>query len=148
SKLAAEDRCHLNGLALEDGRPRYVTAVSQSDVADGWRDRRRDGGALIDVTSDVLVAEGLSMPHSPRVYRNQLWVLDSGTGFFGRIDRQRGSFEPVTFCPGYLRGLAFVGEYAVVGLSRPRHNKTFGGLALEGNLVERQAEPRCGLQVI
>jgi len=37
SKLAAEDRCHLNGLAIDDGRPRYVTAVSRTDVADGWR---------------------------------------------------------------------------------------------------------------
>src|SRR5262249_2802683 len=46
SKLAAEDRCHLNGLALENGRPAYMTAVSQSDVADGWRDRRRDGGCV------------------------------------------------------------------------------------------------------
>ncbi|WP_256212180.1 TIGR03032 family protein, partial [Nitrosomonas communis] len=32
SKLAAEDRCHLNGLAMKDGQPAYVTAVSQSDV--------------------------------------------------------------------------------------------------------------------
>ena len=45
--LAAEDRCHLNGLALVDGRPAFVTAVSRSDVADGWRDRRRDGGVVV-----------------------------------------------------------------------------------------------------
>jgi uncharacterized protein (TIGR03032 family) len=148
SKMAAEDRCHLNGLALEDGRPRYVTAVSKSDVADGWRDRRRDGGCVVEVPSGKIVAEGLSMPHSPRVYRGRLWLLNSGTGMLGSIDPATGSFVPLTFCPGYLRGLAFSGDYAVVGLSRPRHDKTFGGLALEQELAQRGADARCGLHVI
>ena len=89
SKLAAEDRCHLNGLAMKDGRPQYVTAVSQSDVADGWRDRRRDGGCLIDVKTNEIVCTGLSMPHSPRIYRGKVWLLDSGTGFFGSVDLQQ-----------------------------------------------------------
>ena len=66
SRLAAEDRCHLNGLAMREGQPRYVTACSQSDVADGWRDKRCDGGCLIDVSSNEVLVRGLSMPHSPR----------------------------------------------------------------------------------
>lgn len=146
SKLAAEDRCHLNGLALEDGRCRYVTAVSTTDVVDGWRDRRRDGGIVLEVPSSQIVASGLSMPHSPRLYRGSLWLLNSGTGFLGKLDA--GRFEPVTFCPGYLRGLAFVGDFAVVGLSRPRHDKTFGGLQLDEELTRRGGESRCGLMVI
>jgi uncharacterized protein (TIGR03032 family) len=148
SKLAAEDRCHLNGLALDEGRPRYVTAVSTSDVVDGWRDRRQDGGCLLEVPSGRVVTAGLSMPHSPRVYRGRVWLLNSGTGTLGSVDPTGGAYEPRTFCPGYLRGLAFCGDYAVVGLSQPRHDRTFGGLALEGELARRQAEPRCGLQVI
>jgi uncharacterized protein (TIGR03032 family) len=148
SKLAAEDRCHLNGLALDDGRPRYVTAVSASDVADGWRDRRRDGGCVLEVPGGRVVAAGLSMPHSPRVHRGRLWLLNSGAGTLGSVDPASGTFVPLTFCPGYLRGLAFAGDYAVVGLSRPRHDKTFGGLALEEELARRDAAPRCGLQVI
>jgi uncharacterized protein (TIGR03032 family) len=148
SKLAAEDRCHLNGLAMENGRPIYVTAVSSSDVVDGWRDRRRDGGCVVDVTSNQIVASGLSMPHSPRIYRDKLWVLNSGTGFLGTIDRSNGQFQPVTFCPGYLRGLAFVNDFTIVGLSRPRHDKTFGGLALDDELKNRGAEARCGLFII
>ena len=148
SRLAAEDRCHLNGLALEDGRARYVTAVSASDVADGWRDRRRDGGVVLDVRANRVIASGLSMPHSPRVYRGRLWLLNSGTGYFGSLDLKTGTFEPLTFCPGYLRGLAFVGDYAVVGLSRPRHDKTFGGLPLDETLPAKGAEARSGLQVI
>jgi uncharacterized protein (TIGR03032 family) len=148
SKLAAEDRCHLNGLALEDGKAKYVTAVSQSDVADGWRDRRHDGGCVIDIQSNEIVATGLSMPHSPRVYRDKLWLLNSGSGHFGFIDRATGKFERVAFCPGYLRGLSFHGDYAIVGLSKSRENKTFSGLELDKNLVAHDAEPRCGLHVI
>lgn len=148
SRLAAEDRCHLNGLALRDGQPRYLTAVSRSDVADGWRDKRRSGGVLIDSTTNEVILTGLSMPHSPRWYGDRLWLLNSGTGEFGYADLKQGTFEPVAFCPGYLRGLAFSGNFAVVGLSKPRHNKTFSGLSLEERLSGQDAEPRCGLMII
>lgn len=148
SKLAAEDRCHLNGLALQDGRPCFVTAIAQTDVADGWRNHRRDGGCVIDVETGEIVAHSLSMPHSPRLYRDRLWLHNSGTGEFGTVDLADGHFEPVTFCPGYLRGLAFHGDYALVGLSRPRENKTFSGLPLDERLADRNAEAQCAIQVI
>ena len=147
SSLAAEDRCHLNGLAMEGGRPRFATAVSRSDVADGWRDRRANGGVLIDISSDEIVADGLSMPHSPRLYRDKLWLLNSGTGELGTIDLQSGLFEPIAFCPGYARGLAFLGDYAIVGLSHARDDRTFAGLPLDDALRARDAEPRCGLAI-
>ena len=148
SKLAAEDRCHLNGLAMENvGRPKFVTSVSRSDVADGWRDFRRDGGCVIDVPSGEIVATGFSMPHSPRLYRDRLWLLNSGQGEFGWVDVSTGKFEPLAFCPGYARGLSFVDKYAVIGLSRPRET-TFQGLALDERLAERQATARCGLLVV
>jgi uncharacterized protein (TIGR03032 family) len=95
-----------------------------------------------------VIASGLSMPHSPRLYRGRLWLHNSGTGQFGSVEPGGGPFEPLAFCPGYLRGLAFVGDYAVVGLSRPRHDPTFGGLALEEELAKRGAEARCGLLII
>jgi uncharacterized protein (TIGR03032 family) len=148
SKLAAEDRCHLNGLAVDDGVAKYVTAVSESDVADGWRDRRTDGGCLIDIKADTVVLRGLSMPHSPRIHRGRVWLLNSGTGHFGIVDLAAGRFEPVAFCPGYTRGLAFAGDFAVIGLSRPRDNRTFSGLPLDDRLKERNAEPRAGLLVV
>ena len=148
SKLAAEDRCHLNGLAMRDGRAAYVTAVSRSDVVDGWRDHRAGGGVVIDVGSHNVVAGGLSMPHSPRWHQGKLWLCNSGTGEFGHIELDTGRFVPVTFCAGYMRGLYFHGDYALVGTSKPRHNKTFTGLALDDALKSRQAEARCGVQVI
>jgi uncharacterized protein (TIGR03032 family) len=148
SKLVPEDRSHLNGLALDGGRPRYVTACSTTDAAEGWRDHRHDGGVVFDIRRNAFALAGLSMPHSPRVYRGRLWLLNSGKGFFGWMDPERGRFEPVAFCPGYLRGLAFTGDYAVVGLSQPRHDQTFGGLPLQQELETRHAEPCCGVHVI
>ncbi|MGF1477872.1 MAG: TIGR03032 family protein [Cyanophyceae cyanobacterium] len=144
SKLAPEDRCHLNGVAMADGKPRYVTAISRSDVASGWRERRQDGGVVVDVETNEVVLSGLSMPHSPRVYQNRLWLLNSGTGEFGYLDEQ---FVPVAFCPGFLRGLAFHHNFAIVGLSKPR-DRHFTGLALDERLAAKDAVPRCGLMVI
>jgi uncharacterized protein (TIGR03032 family) len=148
SKLVPEDRCHLNGLALEDGKARYVTAVSTSDVSEGWRDRRRDGGVIIRAPDGTEITGGLSMPHSPRMHKGELWVLNSGQGYLGKIDCKTGKFEPVAFCPGYLRGLTFVDDFAIVGLSQPRHDKTFSGLPLDEELSRRNVDSRCGLQVI
>ena len=148
SKMVPEDRCHLNGVALRDGKPRYATAVSRSDVNDGWRDKRASSGVVVDIETGEIVCEGLSMPHSPRWYRDTLWLIDSGTGFFGRVDLEKRAFEPLTFCPGFARGLAFIGNFAVIGLSDRRENRTFQDLALEENLKKRDAETRCGLLIV
>ncbi len=148
SRLAAEDRCHLNGLAMEEGRPAYVTAVSESDVADGWRDRRRDGGVVIDVRTGDVLARGLSMPHSPRLHDGRLWLVEAGSGYLGYVDRARGRFERVTFCPGFTRGLCFHGDYALVGLSALREHRTFGDLELGERLEQKRAAARCGFVII
>jgi uncharacterized protein (TIGR03032 family) len=149
SRLAAEDRCHLNGLAMREGSPAFVTAVAISDVGDGWRERRADGGVLLDVASGEPVATGLSMPHSPRWRDGRVWLLNSGAGEFGFVAPETGRFEAVALCPGYARGLAFLNGYAVVGLSRPRDGSvTFQGLPLDDRLKAAGAEPRCGLLVI
>ena len=91
---------------------------------------------------------GLVVGESPRWHQGRLWLLDSGRGRIGYLDPQRGRFEPVAFCPGYARGLALHGDFAVIGLSKPRHNRTFGGLELDEALLAHDAEPRCGLLVI
>ncbi|WP_209009575.1 TIGR03032 family protein [Labrenzia sp. PO1] len=151
SRIVDEDRCHLNGMAMRDGRPVFVTAVSRSDTIDGWRDRRADGGVVVEVETGRIVCQGLSMPHSPRWYRGRLWLLNSGTGELGSIvpadGDSEGRFEPLTFCPGFLRGLSFHGRYAFVGLSKPRYQR-FEGLALDERLRVADSEPWCGVQVI
>lgn len=147
SKLANEDRCHLNGLGMRDGLPTYVTTVSRSDVVNGWREKRAEGGLIMDIRDNRIVTEKLSMPHSPRWINGQLWVLNSGTGNIGTVDEKTGAFEPRAFCPGFLRGAAFHNGHAIVGLSLPR-NGTFTGLQLDSELNKRDATPWCGVQVI
>ena len=147
-RLAAEDRCHLNGMVVADGKPKFATAVAESNVADGWRDHRAGGGLLIDCETDAIVARGLNMPHSPRLHDGELWLHDSGSGYFGKLDTKAGRFEPIAFCPGYLRGLDFSGDFAIIGVSKPRENRTFSGLALDDNLAKNKAEARCGLYVV
>ena len=154
SALVREDRCHLNGMAMgegeEAGTPRFVTACSRSDTVDGWRDRRTGGGVVVDVISGGVVASGLSMPHSPRLHRGRLYVLNSGTGELGWIDRSRPAeeaFAPIAFCPGFARGLSFHEGFAVVGLSKPRYER-FEGLPLDKALADRDSEAWCGVQVI
>lgn len=147
-RIAAEDRCHLNGLAMEDGRPRYVTCVSRSNVAEGWREDRRDGGIVVDVPSGEIVAGGLSMPHSPRVHRGRLWLVQAGTGEFGAVDPASGRFEPVCFLPGFARGIDFRGDYAVIGLSRPRQEGAFSGLVLDERLAREGVGAKCAVCVV
>jgi len=148
TELQPEDRCHLNGLAMKDGEPTYVTAIAKTNVGDGWREHRENGGVVIDVKTNSIVAEGLSMPHSPRWHNGKLWVANSGKGEFGSINLDTGEFESIAFCPGYIRGVSFYKNFAIVGLSRPRDNKTFNGLALDARLEKEGVQARSGLAVI
>jgi uncharacterized protein (TIGR03032 family) len=147
-RLAAEDRCHLNGFAVDDGRPIYATCVAGTNVVEGWREHRRDGGLVIDIATGEAVARGLSMPHSPRLHGGRLWLVQSGTGEFGHVDVVTGRFEPVCFLQGYARGVAFVGDHAVIGVSRPRENRTFEGLVLNERLEREGVGPLCHLAIV
>ncbi|GGF20336.1 TIGR03032 family protein [Youhaiella tibetensis] len=147
SEITNEDRCHFNGFCLENGEPAYASVVAASNVADGWRTRRADGGMVIDMRDDSVVASGLSMPHTPRMHQGELYVLEAGSGWFGRIDRQARRFERLKWLPGFLRGLCFHGDYAVIGLSKPR-NHIFSGLPLDGELARRGREPECAVYVM
>src|SRR5439155_22098912 len=99
--LAAEDRCHLNGLAVVDGQPKYVTALGESDTPGGWRANKPHGGCLLDVPSGAVVVRGLSMPHSPRWHDGRLWLLESGNGRLVRVDAASGRGQTVATLPGF-----------------------------------------------
>src|SRR5262245_18669271 len=106
SALAPEDRCHLNGVAIVDGRPKYASALGESDSAGGWRANKPRGGCLIDVDTSDVIARGLSMPHSPRRHDRRLWLLESGTGRLLLMDVDAGRGQPVAEMPGFARGMA------------------------------------------
>lgn len=142
SRLAGEDRCHLNGLAMEDGRPAFVTALSMADTPGGWRDHRALGGVIVDVRTNEVVADGLCMPHSPRWHHDRLWFLQSGTGTLSVMDRQ-GNVSDVARLPGFTRGLAFLGPFALVGLSQVRET-VFADLPITSTSAERN----CGVWIV
>ena len=144
STIAPEDRCHLNGLAMVDGRPKYVTVLAEADTPQGWRPVKAAAGCLIDVPSGETVARGLAMPHSPRVHGGRVWVLHSGAGRLTVVDPATGRHDDVAELPGYTRGLAMLGPYAFVGLSKIRETSTFGGVPI----AERRDELKCGVGAI
>lgn len=148
SALAPEDRCHLNGLAMRDGLPAFMTAIAETDAEKAWRENRVAGGCIVSIEDDETVMRGLSMPHSPRWYDDRLWLHDSGTGRFGHVDLKDGSFEPVSFCPGFLRGMDFAGDFAVMGTSKPRDSGTFEGLPLDEILARNKTDAECALYIV
>lgn len=144
SALAAEDRCHLNGLAIVAGKPGFVTALGTTDTRDGWRADKPQGGCIIDVPSKEFVARGLSMPHSPRWHDEKLWVLESGTGGVLLVDRATGRRDTVVQLPGFTRGIALCGPYAFIGLSKIRRTSAMDGVPI----AERRDELKCGVAVV
>jgi uncharacterized protein (TIGR03032 family) len=114
SALEPTDRCHLNGLGMVDGRPRYVTALGETDKPAGGRANKAKGGILMDVASGEMITRGLSMPHSSRWYGGRLWVCESGAGTLGFIDSNTGRYQPIAAVPGFTRGLDFAGSLVFV----------------------------------
>ncbi|RBP51574.1 TIGR03032 family protein [Arenicella xantha] len=138
------DRCHLNGLAIRDGKPKYVSALGTSDKPAGWRENKAFGGMIMDIENNKMIAEGLSMPHSPRWYRNKLWVLESGAGQLVTIDENTGEKTVIAQVPGFCRGIDFIERYALIGLSEVRETAVFAGLPL----TEREQDRKCGVWIV
>jgi uncharacterized protein (TIGR03032 family) len=144
TQLAPQDRCHLNGIGLVDGKPKYVTALGETDTPGGWRENKKDGGILMDVDTNEILLHGVSMPHSPRWYRDKLWMLESGEGSLAVVDLEAGTWQTVAQVPGFTRGIDFVGPLAFIGLSQVRESATFSGIPI----VERLEERICGVWVV
>lgn len=138
------DRCHLNGLAVKDEQIKYVTALGETDTANGWRENKARGGMLMDASTNEFICQGLSMPHSPRWYQNQLWVLESGDGSIAKVDESNRTWEAIAKLPGFTRGIDFYGDLAFIGLSKVRESAVFSGIPIAERLTERT----CGIWVI
>ncbi len=148
SELAPQDRCHLSGVALEGARPTYVTSASSADKPGGWQTRQADGGLVMSVQTGETIAAGISMPCSPVLKDEKLWLCLGGSGELAAIDLTDGSLTRVAALPGFARGLAFAGHRAVVGVSRPAHGESFDGLPLADRLSGRDAAGRCGVFIV
>ncbi|HEX9952179.1 MAG TPA: TIGR03032 family protein, partial [Rubricoccaceae bacterium] len=115
SSLSDDDRCHLNGMALKDGRPAYVTALGQTNTPRGWSPDKLTGGVLFDAAAGEEVFTGLAMPHSPRLFDGRLFVLQSAKGEVAFVDPEAGELTTVLKVPSFLRGMARYGDVVFVG---------------------------------
>lgn len=130
-ELQPDDCCHLNGMAIINDKLKYLTALGQSSEAKGWRPTKANGGVLIDGESNTLILEKLSMPHSPRIYKEGLFVLLSGTGELVRVDPNKNSYEVIHRFDGFVRGMDRIGDFLFIGLSKLRTtSKSFGDLPI------------------
>lgn len=128
-KLVSEDRCHLNGMAMNNGLPKYATAFNRGNKPQSWRENITNSGVVFDVDSNEVVAENLAMPHTPRLFNNELYVLLSATGELIKIDVNTGKYEVVVKLDGFVRGMSLYRDYLFIGLSKLRKNSsTFGKL--------------------
>lgn len=142
--LDPNDHCHLNGLAVSiQNNPKYASALGHSDEPNGWRKNIANGGILIDIESDEIVLQNLPMPHSPRIYDDQLYFLLSATGELVKANLKAGKYEVIKKFNGFVRGMDKIGDYLFIGLSKIRKtSSTFG------NLPIAKTSPFCGIVVI
>src|SRR5438445_10159977 len=98
----------------------------------------------MDVGSGEMISRGLSMPHSPRLHDGCLWVLESGTGQLVFVDPTNGQRQKIAELPGFARGLALCGPYALIGLSKIRKTSAMDGVPL----AERSEQLKCGVAAV
>jgi uncharacterized protein (TIGR03032 family) len=140
--LAPEDRCHLNGVAFQNEKPKFVTALGKSNSPYGWREKKINGGIVIDISTNSILSENLPMPHSPRIYKEGFFVLFSATGEIARVNNN-GSFEIMKSFDGFVRGMDRVGNFLFIGLSKLRTtSSTFQDLPIASRSVF------CGVVVV
>ncbi|MDG1922580.1 MAG: TIGR03032 family protein [Glaciecola sp.] len=142
SQLEPEDRCHLNGMTLRDGKPAFVTTFSTFDEPGKWRDGDKFNGTLMSVAENRILVDGLAMPHSPRWYNDKVYFCNSGHGEVKTYCEKTQSVDTLIELPGFTRGVDFYGSLMVVGLSKVRqsdvtkpaplakkYDETYSGLA-------------------
>jgi len=129
--LLPEDRCHLNGMALENGEIKYLTALGKTNIPGGWREHKMQGGIIMEYPTGRIILDGLGMPHSPRIFDGKLYVLNSTQGELICVDPENGTYEVVCRLGGFARGMDRVGDYLFIGVSKLRHNsKSFSDLPI------------------
>jgi uncharacterized protein (TIGR03032 family) len=131
TQICPEDRCHLNGMVVENGQPVFATAFSQTNIRKGWKADITNTGVLFDIVQNKILFDNLPMPHSPKMYKNELYLLLSATGELIKINPKTATYEVVFQTFSFVRGLAFYGDYAFIGSSRFRKtSSTFAKLSL------------------
>jgi uncharacterized protein (TIGR03032 family) len=128
-KITSEDRCHLNGMTMLNGKPKYATAFNSGNTPQSWRNKITESGIIMDVENNTIIAKGLAMPHTPRIFNNELYVLLSATGELVKVNTTNGDYEVIIKLDGFVRGMSYHKDYLFIGLSKIRKDSsTFGKL--------------------
>lgn len=129
SEFVPKDLCHLNGMAVDEvGNIRYVTAFGKTASKEGWRESKLTGGILVDVQTNEIVLDKLPMPHSPRIYKGEVYLLLSAEEKLVKANLHNSTFQEVAKVDGFIRGLTFIENYAFIGVSKLRKTHTFSDL--------------------
>ena len=129
TELQPEDRCHLNGLVVINNKPKYVTALGQSNEERGWKTNLANGGILMDIETNEILLDDLCVPHSPKMIDGKLYILESGKGTLSVYDPETKIKEEVLNVGGFGRGMAEISGYLFICLSKLRKNSSsFGKL--------------------
>lgn len=133
TEITPEDRCHLNGMAMVNGKPKFATAFCQGNTARSWRDVVTTDGILMDMESNEVIVPNIPMPHSPRIFNNELFLLLSATGEFVKIQINEGKYDVICNLNGFVRGMAHIEDYVFIAISKLRENSsTFAKLDIAG----------------
>ncbi len=143
TRLSSGDCCHLNGMAMVNERPKFVSMFGNTHTTKGWRAQVQTGGLIMDIESNETVAAALPMPHSPRWINGELYCLLSATGQLVKINIHNGSYDVVTQHNGFVRGLAQYGDYLFVGLSKNRQQTS-----VPRNLPVAEKMMDCGVDIV
>jgi uncharacterized protein (TIGR03032 family) len=123
-QFVSEDRCHLNGMAMKDGLPKYATAFNQGNTRQSWRENVTKTGVLFDVDTNEVILDGLAMPHTPRLFGNDLYLLQSASGELIKVDVKKGKYDVVFKTDGFVRGMSLHQDFLFIGLSKLRKNSS------------------------
>jgi uncharacterized protein (TIGR03032 family) len=116
NKKYGKNISYLNGLAMENNRPKYITSLAESDYINNNINPNINSGIIIDIETDNIILENLSLPNFPRFYQGKLWFLESGKGHLSYYDFQSQKQVIIAQLPCLTTGLDFAGNFAFIGL--------------------------------
>lgn len=143
NKLEPIDACHLNGMATENNEVIYATAFGKATTTEGWRKNKYNSGLLIDVKKNKILLDNLSMPHSPRIYKNYIYLAESAKGELIRVDRKTLKKEIISSLPAFVRGLDIRGDLLFVGMSKFREDHLYG----DAPVLKKYKELKSGVAI-
>jgi len=131
TEFIGEDLCHMNGLGVSNGQPEVISCLAGTNFTRGWRLFPANSGLLINIKTNKIICSGLTLPHSPRMVGESIYFLQSGLSCLSVLDTNTCDLQSITELPGFARGLAIIGKYAIIGISVIRNSNLWESLPVK-----------------